>query len=80
MQTWKLQLPVPRSWSFGFWFPSWSLGTRRTLTVFAFLRGECFSLLMAFCHYNTEKHEFKTELKDAIDAVTRLKKELTELT
>ena len=37
-------------------------------------------VLNPFSHYNTEKHEFKTELKDAIDAVTRLKKELTELT
>ena len=35
MQIWKLQLPVSRSWSF-FWFPSWSLETRRTLTFLLF--------------------------------------------
>ena len=34
----------------------------------------------AFSHYNTEKHEIKTELKNAIEAVNRLKNELTVLT
>jgi len=34
-------------------------------------------VLNPFSHYNTEKHEIKTELTNAIDAVTRLKSELT---
>ena len=34
-------------------------------------------VLNTFSHYNTEKHEIKTELKNAINAVKRLKNELT---
>ncbi|MGZ8935796.1 MAG: hypothetical protein ACXW04_12960, partial [Methylobacter sp.] len=33
-------------------------------------------VLNPFSHYNTEKHEIKTELKNTINAVIRLKKEL----
>lgn len=30
-------------------------------------------VLNAFCHYNTERHEIKTELKKAIDVIKDLK-------
>jgi len=36
-------------------------------------------VLNPFSHYNTEKHEFKTELNDAIEAVKTLKEELSFL-
>lgn len=36
-------------------------------------------VLNPFSHYDTEKHEFKTELRGAIDAVKGLKSELTAL-
>lgn len=36
-------------------------------------------VLNPYSHYNTEKHEIKTELLNAIETVEKLKKELTEL-
>jgi len=33
-------------------------------------------VLNAFSHYNTERHEIKTELESAIQAVEKLKQEL----
>jgi len=36
-------------------------------------------VLNTFSHYNTEKHEIKTELKNAIQATETLKKELKNL-
>jgi len=36
-------------------------------------------VLNPFSHYNTEAHEIKTELKDAIEAVKNLQKELNDL-
>ena len=36
-------------------------------------------VLNPYSHYNTEKHEIKTELIDAIDAVKKLKPELDNL-
>jgi len=36
-------------------------------------------VLNAFCHYNTERHEIKTELASAISAVKALKTELSKL-
>ena len=35
-------------------------------------------VLNPFSHYNTEKHEFKTELNDAIVAVKTLRDELSK--
>jgi hypothetical protein len=35
-------------------------------------------VLNPFSHYNTEKHEIKTELKEAIEAVKKLKNELSK--
>ena len=37
-------------------------------------------VLNPFSHYNTERHEIKTELKDAIEAVKNLKNELNKIT
>jgi len=37
-------------------------------------------VLNPFSHYNTEKHEIKTELKEAIKAVKNLKNELNKIT
>lgn len=37
-------------------------------------------VLNPFSHYNTEKHEIKTELKEAIEAVKNLKNELNKIT
>jgi hypothetical protein len=36
-------------------------------------------VLNPFSHYNTERHEIKTELKDAIEAVKKLKNELNKI-
>jgi hypothetical protein len=36
-------------------------------------------VLNAFSHYNTERHEIKTELDSAISAIERLKAELASL-
>ncbi|MDI1278844.1 AAA family ATPase [Methylobacter sp.] len=36
-------------------------------------------VLNPFSHYNTEKHEIKTELKDAMEAVKNLKNELNKI-
>jgi hypothetical protein len=36
-------------------------------------------VLNPFSHYNTEKHEMKRELKEAIEAVRALKEELKQL-
>ncbi len=36
-------------------------------------------VLNPFSHYNTEKHEIKTELKEAIEAVKNLKNELNKI-
>ena len=36
-------------------------------------------VLNPFSHYNTEQHEIKTELGDAIEAVKKLKQELAKV-
>ena len=54
MQTWKLRLPVLRSWSFGFAVPKLELGTRITLTVFAFLRVIRVFVVNALCRTRSQ--------------------------
>jgi hypothetical protein len=36
-------------------------------------------VLNPYSHYNTEKHEIKTELEDAIEAVKKIDQELSKL-
>ena len=46
MQTWKLQLPVSRSWSFGFAVPKLELGNQKSVNRFCF--SSCSSWWMLF--------------------------------